>query len=48
MLYYNLGMEIKYPPENEDPKTPNSLKNLSHDQLLSVREELRKQYGEIG
>ena len=45
ILYHNMGMEIKYGKPKETKKRTSE---MSHDELKAVRDELRKQYGEIG
>jgi hypothetical protein len=47
ILYHNKGMEIKY-PSNDKPVTSNSLLNMSEEELRKMRDDYRKQYGDIG
>jgi hypothetical protein len=46
ILYINEGLKQKYP----QPEKPNARKavEMTYDELAAKREELRKQYGEIG
>ena len=43
VFYYNLGCDTKYGKQEGTP----SLKNMTPDQLVKLRAELREQYGEI-
>ena len=45
VMYYNGGMEAKYGKQDGRPKTA---AQMSHAELKRKREELRKQFGEIG
>jgi len=46
VMYHNLGMDIKYPrPEKAGDY---SVKNMSPGEIGKLRDDLRKQYGEIG
>ena len=45
VMYYNGGMEAKYGKQDGKPKTATE---MSHAELKRKREELRKQFGEIG
>ena len=38
IMYFNLGMDTKYPQEKKD----GTLSNMSHDQLKALRKELRE------
>jgi hypothetical protein len=44
ILYYNLGTESKY---GKGEGETSSLKNLSHEKLKKLKDELYAQYGEI-
>lgn len=45
ILYHNLGHEVKYgKPESKPTKTS----EMSYDELKAVRDDIRKQYGNIG
>jgi len=44
ILYHNIGVEMKYPqPETEEKK----VEDMSADEVIAKREELRKLYGNI-
>ena len=43
-MYYNLGMQIKYPDTERDTEQP---KEITHEQRLKAKEEFRKMYGAI-
>ena len=40
IMYYNLGMETKYPSEDS---TDSKLKNMSYEQLKALRDEMREE-----
>lgn len=44
ILYHNEGLEIKY---GKQDKTKKKASEMSYEELAAVREELRRQYGEI-
>jgi hypothetical protein len=49
ILYYNLGMDIKYPKvSNGDGVENKSLRNMSPEDVAKVIADLRNTYGEIG
>ena len=45
VMYYNLGMEAKYPKKKG--VQPMTAKNMTHSELKKLRDDLRSQYGEI-
>jgi hypothetical protein len=46
ILYYNLGIDIKYPKPDGGDNTP-SLRDLSPDALTALRQEIRDTYGKV-
>ena len=40
IMYYNLGMETKYPSEDS---VDGKLKNMSYEQLKALRDEMREE-----
>ena len=38
IMYYNMGMEAKYPDPDSDK---NKLKNMSYDEVKAIRDEMR-------
>jgi hypothetical protein len=49
VMYHHYGLEIKYPKVSENDKpVSQSLKDKSPEELKVYREQLRKQYGNIG
>lgn len=44
IMYHNEGLEIKY---GKQDKTPKKASEMTHEELAAVRDELRRQYGEI-
>jgi hypothetical protein len=47
VMYHNLGIELKYGKGDSDPSAPKKPSEMSYDELKSVRDQLRAQYGEI-
>ena len=45
ILYHNVGYEIKYPKPDSKPKKASE---MSYEELKAVRDECRRQYGDIG
>jgi hypothetical protein len=45
IMYHNLGVEIKY---GTGDKSKSSLANKSPKELRRIKDQLKKQYGEIG
>jgi len=45
VMYYNLGIESKYPQKTDGKRTA---KNMSHAELKKLKEQLRHDYGDIG
>jgi len=44
LLYHNIGIEQKY---GKQDKTPKRASEMTHDELAAVRDELKRQYGDI-
>lgn len=44
IMYHNEGIKIKY---GKKDKTPKKASEMTHEELAAVRDELRRQYGEI-
>ena len=47
VMYHNLGIEVKYGNPSNQGK-PEKLADMSYDELVKVKQELRQQYGDIG
>jgi len=45
ILYHSVGHELKFGKQESKPITA---KDMSHEKLKQIRDDLRKQYGEIG
>jgi len=48
MYYHNAGVEMKYGKGDGKPEKPKTAAEMSYDELVAKRAELRAQYGEIG
>lgn len=47
VMYHNLGIELRY-GKRDGNGAPRTVKDMSYEEVRARREELRRQYGEIG
>ncbi len=47
ILYYNRGMDIKYPKGEDDPGAVLPASKMTHEQLSTVLAEHTKNYGDV-